>query len=338
MRRSHLALGLGAGVLLALTACTAIPVPRETSEVPVSTPTRTVETLQVAPGGTPPVAFDQDCGAVLTEAQIADATGMALQFESTDSSGTMANVGGLVCVWRGDSATLVVEVIPQPGLGSAVFPADSQAYYFEDCDPQWVCSFRWEGDALWVAGTFQFAPDMTRENVDAWGSALGAQIGANQSAQPDAPWVRDRTGWWPVLDCQNAAAAIGRELGTPLDGEIVSLGDPPSPGHVMAGAASNRTDCAVSEHGAADTILSLSTAAGTGATTPDGFAPIDLDVDGIDAYAGGPGGFGGEQYYLSDGVNSASIEVHPTAALSAQAIVAAVARAAASGFAVVAPG
>jgi hypothetical protein len=250
----------------------------------------------------------------------------------------MANVGGLVCVWRGDAATLVAEIIPQAGLGDAVFPSDSEAYYFQDCDPQWVCSFRWEDAALWVAGTFQFAPDMTRENVDAWGSALGEQIGANQTALPDVPWVRDRSGWWPVLDCQNTAAAIGRELGTALDGEPVSLGDPPTPGHVMAGTASNRTDCAVSEYGSVEMLLSLSSAAGTGATVPDGFTPVDLGVAGIDAYAGGPGGFGGEQYYLSEGVNSASIEVHPTAALSAEAIAAAVARAATSGFAVVAPG
>lgn len=338
MRRSHLVLGPVGAALLALTACTAAPVPSETSATAIPTPSRTVETLQVAPGGIPPVTFGQDCGAALTEGQIADATGMALTFESADSSGTMANVGGLVCVWRGDAATLVVEIIPQAGLGDAVFPTDSEAYYFEDCDPQWVCSFRWEDDALWVAGTFQFAPDMTRENVDAWGSALGDQIGANQTALPDAPWVRDRTGWWPVLDCQNTAAAIGRELGTPLDGEAVSLGDPPSPGHVMAGTAANRTDCGIFEHGSTDALLSVSTAAGMGATTPDGFTPVDLGVAGIDAYAGGPGGFGGEQYYLTDAVNSATIEVRATDTLPADAIAAAVARAAASGFAVVAPG
>ncbi|GAA1943455.1 hypothetical protein [Microbacterium deminutum] len=334
MRRSRLAIGV-AVLLSALAGCASAP-PEQDAETPTavvtSTPTPTPDVLNVAPGGIPPVAFGHDCASVLTEAQLSDATGLDLQSQSADSSGTMANVGGLVCAWRGDSATVVVEVIPQSGVGDAVLPADSEKYYFEDCDPQWVCAWKWESHELWVAGTFQFAPDMTRANVDAWGAALGAQIGANFAARPDEPWTRDRTGWWPTLDCQRAADAIGGALGATLTGQATSLGDPPTPGYAMAGVASHRSECGIAERGASSIFLYLDTLAGTGATTPDGYQAIDLGVDGIQGSAGGTGSHGGALYHLADGVNSAWIEVRATAALQPEMVAAAVARAAASGF------
>jgi hypothetical protein len=302
------------------------------TNIPTSPPTQTATPLHVAPAGTPPVVFAHDCHAMLTEAQVSATTGLALTYESGDSSGTMANVGGLQCSWRGDPASLTIEAIPQSGVGDAEFPSASVKYYFEDCDPQYICSFRWESRDLWIAGTFQFAPDMTRHRVDAWGKSIGRQIQANFAAEPGAPWVRDRTGWWATLDCAAAGVAIARELGTTVSGAAVSIGDPPMPGYVMAGEASHRTDCAVSQPEAVNPLLILSTSAGTGASTPEGFAPVDLGVHGVDAYLGGPGSFGGVTYYLTDKVNSASVEIAATARLSAETVAKAVAAAAASGF------
>lgn len=335
MRRSSLTLGALAILLVALVGCGSSPEPQATATPTVTAtpiPVPTDEPLQVAPAGVPPVAFGHDCGAVLTDAQVADATGLALQFQTGDSSGTMANVGGLVCTWRGETATLVVEVIPQSGVGDAVLSPESEKYYFQDCDPNWVCAWHGESDEMWVAGTFQFAPDMTRAKVDAWGAALGAQVGANFAAKPDEPWVRDRAGWWPVLDCQAAADAIGRELGAALVGQASSLGDPPSPGYEMAGVASHRTACGIAEPGGGATFLYLDTLAGTGATTPDGYQPVDMGIDGIQASSGGTGPYAGQQYYFSDGVNSTWIEARATATLQPDTVAAAVARAAASGF------
>ncbi len=338
MRRFATAV-LAAAVVLALAGCatptdTPPPEPAPTP-TPTASATPAAQVRTVGPTEMPPTVFDGDCALALTAEEAVQITGLPFALESSESSGSMANVGGVNCTWHAEPVALRVQIIPQAGLDDAEFPEDSVDYYFEDCDPNWVCGWRWESEDLWIAGSFQFAADMTRESIDAWGSALGAAMGAHFEANPGEPWERDRTGWWDTLDCQAAATAIGDGLGMALAGEQAGYIDPPAAGWVMADIAAHMSDCAISVPDGGDQVVLLHTTAGTGSAPPEwvlSYTPVDLGVDGITASTGGRGPYGGEQYYLTDGVNTASIEARSTATHSPEQIAAAVARAAASGF------
>ena len=124
----------------------------------------------VGPGAKPPVVFDQDCDAAVPAADLTALLGSSMSLVASESGGDLGNVGGLACRWEGDGASVALEVIPQSALGGMMLPAGEQDSYFEDCDPEWVCSWNGETAALWMAVSFQGAQGMTRQAVDAWGA------------------------------------------------------------------------------------------------------------------------------------------------------------------------
>ena len=97
----------------------------------------------VGPGGRPPIVFDGDCRPPqLTAEQVAAAIGQgAAQPEPmSESTGVVANVGGLNCMWRVDTGTIQLQILPVAALGDAELSPSEVEDYFQDCDPNWVCS------------------------------------------------------------------------------------------------------------------------------------------------------------------------------------------------------
>ena len=158
---------LSLSVVFTATACAGTPEASPTpSAAAEASPTPTPTALVVGPGAKPPVVFDQDCDAAVPAADLTPLLGSSMSLVASESGGDLGNVGGLACRWEGDGASVALEVIPQSALGGMMLPAGEQDSYFEDCDPEWVCSWNGETAALWMAVSFQGAQGMTRQAVD----------------------------------------------------------------------------------------------------------------------------------------------------------------------------
>lgn len=336
MRRSPLAAVLAAAALLALTGCATAPAAEptrttaESQPTPTATPTPTVETLVVAPGEQPPAVFDGDCAAVIPVDVLSAAVGYPIEDvnrREAQWTRSVNGVGGLSCEWRGGR----IEVIPRSGLGEAVLPLEAAEYYFERCEH--ACSWLWETDSLWISGADWATEGRTRAEVDAIGGVLGAAVAQRWEAAGDVIWERDRTGWWPAIECEQLAAAVGDELGAALTGRSAGYGDPPGAATIMSEAAMASTSCDLSSGD--EPVAVVRTHAGQAWSVPSAFAAqlVDLDVDGVEAYTGVPAAFiPGETYELTDGVNLVTAEVSTQREWAAEQIATALAAAAASGF------
>ena len=337
MRRSPLAAVLAVATVIALAGCATAPAakpdptPPAPTPTPTPTPTTTVESMVVGPAESPPVAFGGDCTRVLEPDDIAEVMGMSVEPATSEPDPVLgANVGSLWCSWASPQGSVRLTVIPQAGLDGATFPADSVKYYFEDCDTDWVCGWQGGDSSIWI-GMALSHPEMTRESVDAWGSALGERITGNHEAVRDEPWVRDRTGWWPTFTCEQIAAAVGAQLGAEVTGEFVGYIDPPAPGMVMADVASRHVQCMVSAPQDVG-IAVLSTRAGTAASAPASPA-VALGIPGITAATISAGYYlGGQGFSITDGTNVVWLEAASAGGWSEQQIATAIAAAAASGF------
>ena len=322
-------------VVFALTGCastteptaTATPTPSATA-TPSATPSADV----IAPGALPPSAFGGSCDGALTSGEVSDIVGQEFSFTETATATTVANVGGLDCLWTAaDGVTASLTVLPRAGIGDATFPEAQHDYYFENCDTQWVCSWEWESDAAWMSGTFHIVPGMTRELVDAWGAALGDLAGDRILA--DADWTRDETGWWTQDDCAAAAAAVTTALGTTLTGEHYGYIDPPKPAILLSDPASNAMSCAMtSASGASFTIHAVS--GGAWAMSEFADAPvIDSPVPGVQVRLDPRfESVDGAGYFISDGTNSLNLAIMAAGGLPLDDVARAVAEAAASGW------
>lgn len=332
-RRTALAVAVVVAAL-SLSACTggppaATPTHSVSAATPTPTPTPTVAALQVGPGQKPPVAFGQDCTLALTADDLDDITGIALEPVAAESVGSIGNVGGLGCVWKTDAAAFTLDVLPKAAIGQAQFPDDLVAQYFQDCNAQWVCSWRSETGTLWLSGSFQGIPGMTRESVDTWGQQISDTVAANAVAHPDEQWTRDTTGWWPVLDCNEFGTALAVETGLPIAAAATGYVSSPRPGFVLADVATNASRCIFTTEGRDAALVSISAAAGQAWSVPPtlGDEPVDTGVDEVDAYVDAQyqsGYFAG--YTLTDGVNMLSAEVAIGASTPAQDLVQALAR------------
>jgi hypothetical protein len=288
----------------------------------------------VAPGAQPPAIFGGKCPAALASTDIDNVAGTDMTPYEAETEASVANVGGLNCMWTGTDASLSVSILPRTGLGDAQLPAATAKQYFEDCDPSLSCSWLWNEEDLWISGTFQFIPGMSQSEVTAWGQALGDIIAANHVAQPEALWVRDRTGWWPVRDCTDVAAAVGKELGSTVKGKPAAYPDPPAPGVAMSDIASQRTACQLTVPGAT-TPLAVFAYAGEAwhARESEADKTFDTRVAGVTGYRlANYDGSPSNSFSLTDGVNRVHIDVPSDAKASVGDIARAVARAAASGF------
>lgn len=336
MRRRTLALAF-AGLVLAgaLTACSAPapePVGDPTPEASVApTPTPTTGARAVGPGEKPPTVFDGDCSRALAASDLQDIVGIALPLATTSSDGDIGNVGGLSCGWEADGAAVRVEVLPRTGLGDAQFPEAQAPFYFEECDAEWVCSGVAEDGDLWLSASFQSFAGADREKIDHWTTAIAAFVFRNFAASAEEAWVRDRTGWWGELDCAALAGTMSSELGADFAGERGGFIDPPLPGVVLATEASNWSNCYLVD--GAHTF-EVHTSAGEAWTLPgDGDQAVDVGVAGMSAWLSSSyQSTTSAGYTLTDGVNALSANVATDASWTAEQAVAALAKAAASGW------
>jgi len=327
---------LALAAMFGVGACASTPEPQPTP-TPVSSATTspTPEAMVVRPGDKPPTVFDGDCDAAVPTSDLTELVGASLVLRSSESTGDTGNVGGLSCAWNGDGGMVTVEMLPLSGLNGVAFPADQQGYYFEDCDPSWVCSWAGETDELWIATSFQLSTDMTREAVDGWGSEIAEAVDVNFSASAPIEWERDRSGWWPVLDCGTVARQLEEALGDAWTGEPSGYPDPPRPGSVMAALASQRSSCLLTSSDPAVRQIELYASAGTAWTLPA--SPDDQEVD-----SGVPGIAAWEDsqfasvdavgYALTDGVNAMQLYLPTGGPSSASELLTAFAGLAASGW------
>ncbi|KRB38484.1 hypothetical protein [Microbacterium sp. Root180] len=337
MRRSPFAaLGIGLAALgLVLTGC-ATPAPVETPAASSpAEPTPTIEPVVIGPAEMPPVAFGGDCAKVLTTDDLFEVTGIefALQDGVEDNPVTdnvVANVGGLECSWAGGDSEVYLDTIPQAGLDGTRFPHVED--YFEECDRVAPgCGWYQSGDALWTSVYFA-TPGVTREQADVWGEELGRRVAENHTATAAEPWTRDRSGWWPVFDCAQIAAAVNAQAGDALlVGEVDGFRGGPGP--EMAREASRETQCTLTSPEGAE-IVRMTTRAGVGDVSDSSttMTPVDSGVPGISMSLGGDEGGGTEWYVLSDGVNTVRLSASASALNSPEELALAVAAAAASGF------
>lgn len=321
-------------LLLALVGCTPTPAAApdsRASAVPTPTPTPTVEPVVVGPAEMPPIVFDGDCAAALTPEDIAEVTGRDLALDPPiQYEPSIDNAGGLRCPWsNADGAGIYIGIMPRAGLDGAEIPADLTERYFTECDG-WVCSWQGGNDDVWVAISFNFLDEMTREGVDEWGDDLGQRIIARFADSAPEPWIRDRSSWWPAFECATIAEAVGAQLGTTLIGSDYGFEHLPAPEQLMGSLSSREAACILKDEGGALSLL-VSTEAGQGGSffrdeNSRPAAPLDLGVPGIEAQT-----VGGELVVLIDGVNRADVFVYESAVPSDD-IAAAVAAAAASDF------
>lgn len=332
MRPAPLA-ALGLVVLgLVLTGCTA-PAPQEpaaaATPTPTPSPTPTIEPRVIGPAEMPPVPFDGDCASMITAEDIVDVVGESWTFEGGYSEGVVANVGGLQCSFRTAGGRYVnIAVLPKSGLNGTQLSQEIADFYFAECSP-WSCAWQGGDDDLWIALNVN-ERDLTRETVDGWGSGLAQRILARRAESAPAPWVRDRTGWWPVFDCAQIAEAVGSRLGQTLVGSDGGWEDPPGPAYTLAYDASRSTDC-ILELG--ETSIHLGTASGTDNDLMQdvGWQPADLGVPGITAFVGDQESVVG--YALTDGINDVSLLIYgEQPPFPTRNIAVAVAAAAATGF------
>lgn len=334
-RLSALSAASAAFALLALSACSpAAPTPTPVPTAPDRGPEPTEFAMIVGPGEKPPTVFGGDCDAVLTADEIAATAGQGAEVYA-ESTGDVGNVGGLLCAWSGPTGATTVEILPLGALGDAALSEDDRKYYFEDCDPNWVCSWSTQTDTLWIATSFQFVPDMTRESVDEWGAQLAGAIDRRFRESPSEPWERDTAGWWPVLDCAALADGVGTALGDTFVGESTGYPDPPHPGVVLAALASHHASCLLTGPDPAVMPIEVTASAGEAWMLP-AFAddePLDTGVAGITAWSNsGHESVSSQSYSLTDGVNALWLNAPSTGPWAASEILKAVAGVAASGF------
>lgn len=141
-----------------------------------ATPTPTPDALSVAGGEKPPTVFDGDCDEMISSTEVSDITGLPFAEPQESTATAVANLGGVGCFWEGEGGIVRASAIPQAALGDTEFPAEQIPYYFEECDPGWVCAWRGESDGLWTAVSFQLWTGMSRDAVNEWGSEMGAVI------------------------------------------------------------------------------------------------------------------------------------------------------------------
>jgi hypothetical protein len=330
-------LGIGlAAFSLALTGCaTAEPeaAPAASSTpTPTPTPTPTVEPIVIGPTEMPPVVFGGDCEEVLSADEVTTILGAESTIEELPPAlGKFAdqNAGALKCSWTTDGAGLDVTLITRGALGSAVFPAEVSARYFEDCDG-WFCSWQGEEDGLWMLFTFT-REGMSQAEVEAGGEALAPIVGANYAESGSEPWVRDRTGWWPALDCGQIAVAVGAQAGAELSGERWDSLEGPDPGYLMAAEGTGEAHCTLYDE-AGDIVGFVTTNPGLGAPPiwPDS-EPVELGAPGITAVTDGATG-SLTLYAMSDGVNRVHVQSSGSSVGTPEQFAVAVAAAAASDF------
>lgn len=337
MRRSPLATAAVLAVVIGLAGCAA-PVeaadPTSSPSVasaPSPTPTPTPEALVVGPAELPPQVFGGDCAAAIDPAALTTASGYTIEEvvpRDTQWANGLLSAGGLTCEWDGGR----IDILPRPGLGDAELSAATHEYYYVDCD--WMCSWVWETDSLWISGMDWGVDGRTREEVDALGSAIGPHIAARWDAMAEQEWTRDHTGWLPEIGCDAMAAAVGEQLGRALTGAEGSYHDAPGAVVTLTDMASNLSWCGLSAEGR--TLASVHVSAGRAWSVPSNpdAAPVDLRIPGIEAYdSAGLGYVQGASYEVTDGVNVILADVvDDDPDWTATQLVAAIAEAAASRF------
>lgn len=333
--RRPLALAI-AGLTLAgaLSACASATEPDAAPTPGASvapTPTPTAEERVVGPGDKPPTVFDGDCDSALAAADLQGVIGTPLPLASSSSDGAVGNVGGLACSWEAGGAAVRLEILPRDGLRDTQFPADQAAFYFEDCDAQWVCAGEAEDGDLWIGASFQSFAEADRDQIDDWTTAIAAFVFRDFAGSGAEPWTRDRTGWWGELDCAALAHTMARDLGADFAGEQGGFIDPPLPGVVMATTASNWSNCYLNDGAHTFEVYS---AAGEAWTLPtDGDQPVDTGVQGISAWLSSDyQSTTSVAYTLTDGINSLSASIATDATWTAEQALTALATAAASGW------
>lgn len=338
MRRSPLALlGLVLAAALAASGCApraATPDPTTSVETaPTAEPSPTVDPVVVGPAEMPPPVFGGDCTKALSSEDVAAVMGDAWSSEPSRTQPVSANVGALECVWTksdDSNAQVRVTVIQESALDGAALSAELADEYYAGCEIA-VCSWQGGEDGLWIGIDF-IERDLTRQVVDSWGADLGELIIARHVQAAPAPWVRDRNGWWPSLDCAQVAEAVSAQLGETLAGQDAGWEEIPAPGYMLAHQASRGTECNLA---LGDTYLRFSMSSGTGAERPPGFewTAEDLGVPGIQAFVSDQEDVA--DYTFTDGINTATIQIHTwpgDPVVPHRDIAVAVAAAAASGF------
>lgn len=310
---------------------TSSPTPTATAS---ATPTPTPAALSVAGGAKPPTVFDGDCERMIAPATVADIVGFPVTSQDTGMATVVANLGGLACTWEGDGGIIRAAAIPSNALGSAEFPSDQVPYYFEECDPGWVCGWRGEGEGLWTAVSYQLWTGMTRQAVDGWGAEMGAVITSAFASSNYPMWKRDEADWWPVLDCARVGDSLSAQLGADVTGETGGFVDPPSPEVVIASKATRASHCYFPVD-AAQLPLELFTAAGEAWAVPSSAEDqaVDTGVPGVTAFReGGYESTISAGYSLTDGVNSVTAYIPTDGAVSAEEMLRAVAVVVADGW------
>jgi hypothetical protein len=322
----------------ALAACTNEPAaaPTET-ETPVAapspTPTPTPEALVVAPGARPPAPAGGDCAQLITAEQLTGILGVpvsAVQARDPRWEVLLANVGGLTCEWEADGGSYgYVQVIPAAQLAGVTLSEAERAYYFETCI--YVCSWEDPRAGYWIGGAID-ANLLSRAETGAVAPRIADVVAANL-ARIDEPWTRDRTGWWPPLDCAALATALGDRLGSSLSGEATGSQDAASIGIHLADLSVGGTMCRVTA-GGEDQLIEITFSPGMAWYLPPESeataTPIDLGVPSVSVFALTGNGLAGG--VMSDGVNRLLAPVPDTLAIGPDRFLSALAQLVADGF------
>jgi hypothetical protein len=336
MRRSPLAAAVLATAVLMLAGCaTPSTQPEQTAAAapaPDATPSTTPssEVRVVGAAERPPAAFSGDCEAAISAAELGEALGYeVIGYTARDLRWTrsISAAGGLSCEWEGGR----LDIIPRAGLGEAELQPGSQTYYFGACD--YACAWVWEDESLWVSGSSWGAEGRTREEADAAAASVGPAVAESWRSSDDL-WARDRTGWLPILTCDDIAAAVGEQLGSDVTAAEAGYHDPAGAATEIADAASRMAWCSLSDDDG-EAFVVVRADAGIAWDVPwEGLGePIDLGIPGIDSFVKDKGGYTVWRVYeLTDGVNGVSAEVSNEGRWSEQQIATAVAAAAASDF------
>ncbi|MGU3645698.1 hypothetical protein ACLBXX_12075 [Microbacterium sp. C23T] len=317
MRRS-LPLALAAlAVIGFLTACAPTAEPGATSTPgpvasadPTPTPTPTVQTI--GGGQAPPAVFGGDCAVAVPAAELTAATGIdGIEIVRRDQTWTRTvdNVGGLVCEWKGGGVTGNVTILPKNGLDGAALPDDGADFYFGPCE--WECSWRWESPELVIMGHSSDLAERGRVEADRIGAHVGAGIAA-RTADAGLSWQRDRERWWPRETCADLAVQLGSRMGSTVTAQEAGYHDPPSPGTVLADIASRRAWCGFETAGHQFAVAVFESGVAWGLSSVDPGQPVDLGVPGVQAFSSTQGGgYLGEEYVVTDGVNAMSVVIAP---------------------------
>ncbi|KRA25598.1 hypothetical protein ASD65_15130 [Microbacterium sp. Root61] len=297
-------------MLLIFTGCTPAPAPRPSPTVALSTPepSPTAEALVVAPGDKPPQVFGGDCHAAISEEALSEVTGIAgIELTQRDPTWTSSidNVGGLACEWVGGDVSGSFQVLPRQMLGDTVFSVWEQSHIGE-CE--WGCSWIEETDSLWIGGYATDLPERGRAEADRMAAEISALI-VGRAAASDLAWERDTSGWWPVVDCNSVAVAIGQRLNATLSATSAGYHDPPLQATRAGDFASNRTWCSLEESGQTIALGILESGMAWNVPWAGLGEPHDLGVAGITSFLMESSGYlGGTNYEMTDGVNALSVE------------------------------